>query len=197
MRRFLLDRIDTEFTGSPVRRHDDLILLPRPYETEPLLSFPERAISRTEITLNTAVLQPMPAFRGRNGLHDGSTVPRHQADGGRSIPGLASDAYKRKAHGKSAIPSYERLSTINWHLLSPDAVARKTREHPSVSEYFFPIQTGEAAACSICIISQTNMLEDGYGFDKFPRIGYPSRTRSGRHLHPCRTRRSAARLPKG
>lgn len=70
--RFLLDRIDTESTGSPVRRQDDLILLPRPDETEPLLPFLERAISRTEIALNAAVFQPVPIFRRCNGLHRAS-----------------------------------------------------------------------------------------------------------------------------
>lgn len=76
MQRFLLDRIDTKSTGSPVSHQDDLILLPRPDETEPLLPFLERAIAWTEITLNAAVLQEMPVFRRRNGLHGAIIIPR-------------------------------------------------------------------------------------------------------------------------
>jgi hypothetical protein len=63
VQRFLFDRVDAESARSPVGRQDDLILPSRAYETEPLLSFMQLAVSRTQVALNPPVFKPVPVFR--------------------------------------------------------------------------------------------------------------------------------------
>ena len=144
MQRFLLDRIDAESTRSPIGRQHDLVLLPGPDKTQSLLPFLECAVAWAEVALDAAVLEAMPVFRRRTGLHGGIIIPRHPADGGRPIPGVASSAYNREP--TMAAEPYlddERLSTIKWPPIRSDACPHKTRGHPSVSEYFLPLQIRE------------------------------------------------------
>ena len=76
MQWFLFDRIDAEPARPSIRGEDNLIVLPSPHEAKAWLAFLEGAEPRAEITLNTAVIQPMPVLSRHRGLHDVAIIAR-------------------------------------------------------------------------------------------------------------------------
>jgi hypothetical protein len=68
--RLFLDRIDTESAGSPISREHNLVVLSRPYEAEPLLSFMEFAEARTEVALDASIVQFVPVCGRCDGSHE-------------------------------------------------------------------------------------------------------------------------------
>src|SRR5207302_7365645 len=62
--RLLLDRIDAEPARPSVSRQDDLVLLPRPDETEAALPFVQRAVARADVALDASVVERVPVASG-------------------------------------------------------------------------------------------------------------------------------------
>jgi hypothetical protein len=67
IQRLFLNRVHAEAAGSPVRSQDDLILPPFAHEAQTLLPLLELAKPLAEITLNAAVIQPVPILGGKSG----------------------------------------------------------------------------------------------------------------------------------
>ncbi len=63
----LLDGIDAEPARAPVGREDDGIVLSRPYEAHPALSFLELAEPGADVALHPSVLETVPVPRGDYG----------------------------------------------------------------------------------------------------------------------------------
>ena len=62
IQRLLLDRIDAKSAGSPVGRQDDLTAFAGAHETEAPLALLQFAKARTQIALDTPVVEAMPVF---------------------------------------------------------------------------------------------------------------------------------------
>jgi hypothetical protein len=71
IQRLFFNRIHAETAGAPIGGQDDLILPAFAYEAEALLPLLEFAEPRTEVALDTAVIQPVPVLGGKSswGIH--------------------------------------------------------------------------------------------------------------------------------
>jgi hypothetical protein len=59
---FFLDRINTETTGTPITGQDNLVIFIGSNKAQTSLAFLEFAVSRTEVTLHTSIIQRMPVL---------------------------------------------------------------------------------------------------------------------------------------
>ena len=66
--RFLFNGIDAIAAGTAIGGEYDLVLLPRPHETQALLTFVQFAETGTDVALNAPILQAMPIL-SRNYRH--------------------------------------------------------------------------------------------------------------------------------
>jgi len=62
--RFFLDGVDAETGGPAIGRQYDLIVLSHAYETGAALALVQFAVTRTQVTLYAAVIQPVPVSSG-------------------------------------------------------------------------------------------------------------------------------------